>query len=143
MRYSETVKYVPADIGQQCLRLDVPRQWVPVPFESSPLWARMHQQFDTENFLYSTPPAQVGRAALSQETLNGVKGLRVMRCPVKTEASPDMVLPLELEFLLPFVRHLAELERWVNPNFHRFHAASSSVRGYPVIPIIRKLFFLQ
>lgn len=117
MRYTDDVKFEKAIIGKDAICIDVEPCWVPVPFQHSPLWARMHRTFSTENFLYACPPVDIGLFRVDTEDL---LGLRVLRCPIKPSGTMSISLPAELLTLAPLVRYLAELEAHVNPRYGDF-----------------------
>ena len=114
MRYSETVGYQRAKIGQECVRLCFEPRWVPVPFPHSPIWARLCKMFDPEYFQHAFPPPDLGRPDMNTEEM---AGLRALRCPINPAGSNEVVLPSEFAPLLPMVRHVFETEAHINPNF--------------------------
>ena len=119
MRYSDRVNYTANAIGRECQTFDFEPRWVPTPFPRSPIWARLHQSFDTEHFLYPAPPIEVGRFDLDPAVL---AGLRVLRCPIKKADESIVHLPTELGPVAEVVRHIVETELFINPRFKDFHA---------------------
>lgn len=117
MRYTDTVSFEHAAIGEQAFKLRLPPRWVVTPFSTSPLWQRMHARFDPEHFMYAAPPVDVGKLLVDTTEL---EGLRVLRCPIKAAGSEELIVPAELQRLEPLIRYILELELHVNPKFVDF-----------------------
>lgn len=115
-RYTETVAFEMNAIGSKCIVLNLEQKWVPTPFPKNPMWIRIHEIFNIENFLYPCPPLDLGRIHI-EPVAN-----RVLRCPIKKSGDSKIYLPLELECCLDLVRFVVETELYINQNFKKFHA---------------------
>lgn len=119
MRYSESVKYVPVQIGTSIIPLELAPRWVTTPQPNSPVWSRINKIFDVEHFQYAAPPIELSRFNFD---FSSFKGMRVLRCPIKKAGETVLNIPSELEALLPIIRFALETELHVNPRFNDFHA---------------------
>jgi hypothetical protein len=116
-RYTTGVNYEPNRVGAECFELEAQPLWVPTPFPNNPIWRRMHQVFDPEHFLYPAPPPDLGRMDPQTKSL---RGLRILRCPVKSPGMDHLLVPSEIKDLSPLLQHALETEVHTNPRFAAF-----------------------